>query len=263
MIRYIFMLSLLLNFLHASELGIKEKLGAMIPLNLKFLNENAKEVTLKELMDGKPTLLTLNYFRCSGICTPQLNDMASVFSKMKLKENVDYRVVTVSFSETETPALAAAKRKNILASITRTFDKDAWHFVIGENNSSGKLAKSVGFGYQKEKLSNGNIEYIHGATLIVLSPEGKITRYLNGINQLPFDVKMALTEASGGKVGPTIAKTLLFCYAYDPKGKTYVFAWEKVVAIVVISITLVFFIWLLRAGKNRDESYQKKGDNDE
>jgi len=262
MVKYILVLCIFFNFLHAGELGIDEKLGDKVPLDLTFIDEKSNKVTLKELMDGKPTLLTLNYFRCSGICTPQLNDMADVLSKLDLVENVDYNVVTVSFAEAETAALAAAKKKNILASMIRPFNENGWHFVIGENNSSKVLADSVGFHFKKETLPNGNVEYIHGAALIVLAPDGKITRYLNGIDQLPFDVKMSVIEAGNGTVGPTIAKTLLFCFAFDPKGKKYIFVWEKIGAIAMISIVLGFFIWLVRSGR-KEKDHQKKGENDE
>ncbi|MDQ7066512.1 MAG: SCO family protein [Sulfurimonas sp.] len=262
MLRYILVLLLFINCLYADELGIKEKLGDSVSLDLKFINEKSEIVTLRELMDGKPTLLTLNYFRCSGICTPQLNDMADVLGRLELKENVDYKVVTVSFAETETAPLAAAKKRNLLASMTRAFDNDAWSFVIGKDGSSKVLADEVGFYFEKDVLPNGNVEYIHGAALIVLSPEGKITRYLNGIDQLPFDVKMSVIEAADGKVGPTIAKTLLFCFAYDPKGKTYVFVWEKIAATVMLTIVFGFFVWLVKSGR-KEEDREKKGKDNE
>jgi len=262
MTKFILVLSLLFSFAYAEQLGINEKLGEMVPLDLTFLNEESKSVTLKELMDGKPTILTLNYFRCAGICTPQLNDLANMLSRLDLAENTDYKVLTVSFAEDETPPLAAAKRKNQLDSMTRAYVADAWHFVIGENNSSGVLAEKVGFSYERSVSSTGKVDYIHAAALIILSPEGKITRYLNGIEQLPFDAKMALIESAEGKVGPTIAKTLLFCFAYDPKGKTYIFVWEKVAAVIMLSIVFGFFIYLVKSGR-KEEDHHKKGENDE
>ena len=197
----------------ATQLGINEKLGTMVPLDLTFLNEKGESKTLKELMNGKPTMISLNYFRCAGICTPQLADMAKMLGRLDLAENIDYKAITISFAEDETPKLAAAKRKTHLNTIKRDYVADAWHFVIGENNSSAKIAKAVGFSYEKSVSPAGIIDYVHPAALIMLSPEGKVTRYLNGIEQLPFDVKMALMEAGEGKMGPTIAKkfTLLFC----------------------------------------------------
>jgi len=260
--KFILLLTLLFTFLHASKLGIHEKLGAMVPLDLTFINEKSQSVTLKELMDGKPTILTLNYYRCSGICTPQLNDMAKMLSKLDLAENTDYKVLTVSFAEDESSALAAAKRKNILAGMSRPYVADAWHFLVGENNSSGILAKDVGFAFEKSVSPSGQVEYIHPGVAIVLSPEGKVTRYLNGINQLPFDVKMALIEAADGRVGPTIAKTLLFCFAYDAENKKYVFVWEKVGAVIMLTLVFGFFIYLVKTGR-KEEDHQKKGENDE
>lgn len=260
--KFLLVLSLLFSFSNADTLGIQEKLGNMVPLDLTFINEESKSVTLKELMDGKPTILTLNYFRCAGICTPQLNDLAKMLSRLNLAENTDYKVLTVSFAEDETPDLAKAKRKNQLASMSRAYVADAWHFVIGENNSSGVLAEKVGFVFEKTVSEAGKVDYIHAAALIILSPEGKITRYLNGIEQLPFDAKMALVEASDGKVGPTIAKTLLYCFAYDPKGKTYIFVWEKIAAIVMLTLVFGFFIYLVKSGR-KEEDHQKKGEENE
>ncbi|MBE0497877.1 MAG: SCO family protein [Campylobacterales bacterium] len=260
--KVILLLLLSFNILYANALGINEKLGETVPLDLTFIDEKSNRVTLKQLMDGKPTILTLNYFRCAGICTPQLEDLAKMLGRLQLAENTDYKVLTVSFAEDETPDLAAAKRKNHLASMTRSYVADAWHFVIGENNSSHVLADKVGFSFEKTVTAQGQVDYIHAAALIILSPEGKITRYLNGIEQLPFDVKMALVESADGRVGPTIAKTLLYCFSYDPQGKKYVFMWEKVVGAVMLLIVFGFFIFLVKIGRKED-SNQNKGEKDE
>lgn len=244
------LLLLTLSALHSAEqLGVNEKLGQMVPLDLTFIDEQSNKVTLKEMMDGKPTIITLNYFRCAGICTPQLDDLSRTLTKLDLAENTDYKVLTISFAEDETPELAAAKRKNHLHAIQRDYVQDAWHFLIGENNSSAVLASKVGFSYEKTVSPAGVVDYIHPAALIILSPEGKVTRYLNGIDQLPFDVKMALVEASEGRVGPTIAKTLLYCFSYDPVGKKYIFVWEKVAATVMLIIVFGFFIYLIKLGR--------------
>jgi len=259
--RKLLILVLLTLSIQANQLGVNEHLGEMVPLDLTFINEKGKQVTLKEMMDGKPTMITLNYYKCAGICGPQLADMAKMLSRLDLAENTDYKVLTISFAEDETPDLAAAKRKAYLSSMTRDFVQDAWHFLIGENNSSGILAEKVGFTYKKEVSPSGAVDYIHPGTLIMLSPEGKVTRYLNGIGQLPFDVKMAVVEAGEGKVGPTIAKKLLFCFAYDPKGKTYIFKWEKVMGIVMTIIMLIFFIYLIKTTRRDDDNHQNEGDN--
>ena len=259
--RKLLMLLLVIVSVNAAQLGINEHQGAMVPLDLTFINEKGEKVTLEKLMDGKPTMITLNYFRCAGICGPQLADMAKMLSKLDLAENTDYKVLTISFAENETPDLASAKRQAYLHSMTRPFVQDAWHFLISDNNSSAILADKVGFTYKKEVSKAGVVDYVHPGALIMLSPKGKVTRYLNGIGQLPFDVKMAVIEAGEGKVGPTIAKKLLFCFAYDPKGKTYIFKWEKVVGALMTLIMIVFFIYLIKTSKRKEDDHQEKGDN--
>jgi len=238
-----------------SDLGIHEKLGEYVPLDLTFYDEDNKSVTLKQMMDGKPTIITLNYYRCAGICTPQLDELSKTLDKLDLAENTDYKVLTFSFAENETPALAAAKRKTHLDAMNRPYVRDAWHFLISDNNSTAKLAEAVGFKYEKVINHAGKVDYLHPAALIVISPKGKVTRYLNGVDQLPFDVKMALIESSQGRVGPTIAKGLLFCFEYDAQGKKYIFMWEKVAATVMLAMVLGFFIYLIKMGRKEDDRH--------
>ena len=259
--RKLLMLVFVTLTIQAAEIGVNEKLGTMLPLDLTFINEDGKKVTLEKMMDGKPTMLSLNYYRCSGICNAQLSDMAKMLGELDLAENTDYKVITVSFGEGETAAMAEAKRRTMLKSIPRNFVDDAWHFYVSDGNSSAKLAEDVGFAYKKEVSKAGVVDYIHPGTLVMISPKGKITRYLNGINQLPFDVKMALMEAGEGKTGPTIAKKLLLCFAYDPKGRTYVFQWEKITGIVITLIMIFFFIYLVKtSGREEKDNQQNKGE---
>jgi len=247
--------------IQAANIGVNEKLGTMVPLDMTFIDEKGEKVTLKKMMDGKPAMISLNYYRCSGICNAQLSDMANMLGELDLAENTDYKVITVSFGEGETPVLAEAKRATMLKAIPRDFVHDAWHFYVSDGNSSAELAEKVGFTYKKEVSKAGVVDYIHPGTLIMLSPEGKVTRYLNGINQLPFDVKMAIMEAGEGKVGPTIAKKLLLCFAYDPKGRTYVFQWEKIAGIVITLIMIFFLIYLIKtSGRKEIDNQQNKGD---
>ncbi|CAI6148667.1 MAG: hypothetical protein SPLUMA2_SPLUMAMAG2_01409 [uncultured Sulfurimonas sp.] len=256
MTKYITILLLCMQLLHADGLGVNERLGEYVPLDLVFINEKSERVTLRELMDAKPTLLTLNYFKCAGICSPQLNDMAIMLSRLHLAENTDYKVITVDFAEDETPELAVAKKKNLIHSMNRTFVQDAWHFVIGENNSSGKLAKSVGFKFEKTIAEDGTVDYIHGATLIVLSPTGKITRYMRGIEQLSTDVKLALFEAKEEKVTPTISKNSPYCFSEKPKGDIIVANVKMLWAGLMLSVVIALLIYLILGNKrnnNRDE----------
>ena len=235
-------------------LGMDEQPGKQVPLDTPFLDDTGKQVTFREIMDGKPVILTLNYYGCPGLCTPQLNDLAQNLSKVKLTENKDYRVITLSFDPEEGPRDASKKKANLLASMPRSYDTQAWKFLTGTKENIQKITDSVGFHFEKQRGPDGIEEYVHPAVLVALSPDGKITRYLNGIKQLPFDIQMALMEASKGTVRPTIAKTLLFCFAFDPENKTYVFAAEKVGAITLSLILFGFFGYLVVTGRKKESN---------
>jgi protein SCO1 len=241
----------------SAALGVAEHPGGQVPLDVPFSDETGNKVTFRQIMDGRPAILTLNYYGCPGLCTPQLNDLAQNLAKVKLSEKKDYRVITLSFDPDETPADAAKKKANLMASMPRPYDPDAWTFLTGSAVNIQKVTKSVGFDFEKQAGPDGKEEYVHPAVLVALSPEGKITRYLSGIQQLPFDIQMAMMEASSGTVRPTIAKTMLFCFAFDPKNKTYVFAAEKVGAITLSLLLGGFFLYLVLSGRKR-----RKGDGD-
>ena len=241
----------------SANIGVDEHPGASVPLNVSFLDENGKSVTLGEILDGKPAILTLNYYGCPGLCTPQLNDLAHNLTKVKLVENKDYKVITLSFNPLETPEIAAKKKANLIASMKAPFDVHAWKFLTGTEKNIHKVTDSVGFNFEKQIGPKGMVDYIHPTVLIAISPKGKITRYLNGIEQLPFDIQMAMMEASEGTVRPTIAKTLALCFAFDPKNKTYVFATEKILAAILSLILLGFFLYLVLSGRKKQASENK------
>ena len=252
--KYLILLLLTLPLFSKQSLGIEEKLGTMVPLDLTFIDEDSKSVTLKKLMEGKPTLVTLNYFKCAGVCSPQLNKLSDALSHVKLAENTDYKVITVSFSETESPSLARTKKKNILHAMNRNYVQDTWHFVIGENNSSGKLADYVGFKYKAVKMENGDIGYIHPAMAVMLSPEGKITGYLMGVNQLPADITMAIKEAKIGRTRkPILRNDAPFCFTETPEFDRAVNKMTRIVGVLSVLLFLGFFFFILRKKNKKTE----------
>ena len=263
------LLSLLLFFsvVNAAGVAMDEKLGTMIPLNLKFMDDKGKTQTLKQLMHGKPTLLTLNYYKCAGICTTELIKLAETLEKVDLKEGKDYQVLTVSFSEDEPASLAAHKRRTIFSSMTRDFDHNAWNFVIGQNGSSKKLADIVGFHFEKSDLPSAIMQYTHATGVIALSADGKITRYLQGVTQLPIDIKMAVLDAAKGKVTKSIPKQLQSCSDFHPKEKL-VLPTEQIVGAIISLIAIAIFIRLLLSSrKNRvkltkEEYYRQQEEED-
>jgi protein SCO1/2 len=221
------------------EIGIDEKLGEYVPLDLQFKNEEGELKTLKELVD-KPTILSLVYYNCPGICSPMLSGEVEVLDIMDMEPGKDYRALTISFNPAEGPELARNKKRNYFKAFRRrTFPEDAWIWMSGDSINIAKLTDAVGFRFKKV-----GTEFAHAGALIVLSPGGKVARYLRGIQFQPFDLKMAITEAAEGRVGPTISKLLLFCFSYDPQGREYVFNVTKVTATIFLATLGVFIFWL-------------------
>ncbi len=222
-----------------TDVGVDEHLGEMMPLVLTFLDEEGRPVTLAEVID-KPTIFTLVYYRCPSICTPLLNGLVDVLERTDLVPGEDYRIVTISFDETETPDLAARKKMNFLKAFHEPFPPDAWRFLTGDKESIDRVADVVGFRFKRTGK-----DFVHPGVLTILSPEGKVVRYLYGITFLPFDLKMALTEAAAGKTGPTINRVLLYCFSYDPDGQRYVFNILKVAGTLIMVFAAIFAAWLL------------------
>jgi len=221
------------------EIGIEEQLGATVPLDLEFYDEHGYVVKLKDLLN-KPTILTLVFYKCQGICTPLLMETASIVDKMNLEPGKDYQILTLSFDYTEKPSLAQSKRFNYLKALEKDVPDDFWRFLSGDSTNIFRLTNAVGFYFKPD-----GDQFIHPGALIFLSPEGKITRYLLGITYLPFDVKMALTEASEGKTGPTIAKLLKFCYTYDAEGRTYAMNITRVAGIGILFLIGAFVAFVI------------------
>lgn len=228
--------------------GLDENLGKTVPLALTLLDEQSRPVPLSDLIN-RPTLLTLNYFRCAGLCTPQLNGLATALNQMRLEPGKDFQVLTVSFDPRDTPQIAAGKRVNYLAALTRPCPPEAWRFLTGGVGATRALAEAVGFGFQ----SQGQ-EFIHPAALIVLSPQGRITRYLYGVSYLPAELDMAVSDAAKGLTRPTVPKWLSFCYSADPSGRKQVFSVTRAAAVVTLAGAAVFLSMLLlrrrRAGRS-------------
>ncbi len=221
------------------EVGIVEKNGDFIPMDLEFSNSDGKVVRLKDII-SKPTVLSLVYFHCPTVCKPLIGAKVDVLDRIDLVPGKDYQALTISFNDKETPENAKNIKDNFLPGFKKKFPEDAWHFLTGDVETIRKFTDSVGFYFRRD-----GEDFVHPTGLIMLSKEGKITRYFNGIKFLPFDVKLGLLEASEGRVGATISKVLLYCFSYDPEGKKYVFDILKVTATVSIFFGLIFVTWLL------------------
>ena len=228
-----------------TEIAINEKLGEYLPLDLSFTDETGKHVTLKKLIK-RPTIITLVYFHCADICNPLLSSLVNVLDRLELDPGKDYSVLTISFNENDTPTLASQRKNDFFSAFRkRKFPEKEWSFLTGNIDNIKKLTDSVGFKFKKDGAG-----FLHPVSpLIVSSSDGRIIRYLYGMSFLPFDLKMAITEASEGRVGASIKKVLLLCYSYDSKGKKYALNILKISGIVMMLLIITFFIYLTVKGK--------------
>ena len=215
------------------EVGVVEHLDRIIPLDASFKNENDSLVTLGNLIN-KPTILNFVYFDCPGICSPLLDGVSDVIERMDLTLGKDYQVVTISFNFHDTPKKAKIKKNNFLRKHSQEHAGN-WFYLTGDSTNIYKVSDAVGF-----KFKAAGFDYIHAGAIIIVSPKGKITRYLYGINFLPFDVKMAIIESQKGLSRPASSKVFSFCYAYDPSGRRYVFDVLKVSASIILTILILF-----------------------
>ena len=220
------------------DIGIDEQLGGYIPLNLGFLDSDGDSVYLREVVT-RPTILTLVYYHCPTICRPLLSNVADVVRKTELQPGADYNLLTISFDEFDTPGTAANMKKNVTKALETRLSDDSWRYLVGDSVTIEALTSAVGF-----KARRAGKDFAHGAALIVLSPDGKIVRYLYGLEFMPFDVKMAVAEATEGKVVPSIARVLQYCFSYDPEGRRYVVNVTRIAGagILFVAIGYVFFI---------------------
>jgi protein SCO1/2 len=220
------------------QVGFDEKQGQYANLDVKLVNEAGDTVLLKDILN-KPTILNLVYYRCAGTCSPLMWGISKFIDAMDLKLGKDYDVFTISFDPTEKIILGINKKASYISTMTKKEDAENWHFFVSDSSDIAKLTQSVGFNYQKV-----NDQFIHPTGLIALAADGKIVRYLLGIDFLPWDIKITLVEAANGKIGPSINRLLAVCYGYDSKGNQFVFNVTRVSAIVIIFIVIVIFLVL-------------------
>lgn len=228
------------------EIGVIEKLDQYIPMDAMLVDEHGDTVIIGDLID-KPTILNFVYYRCPGICSPLMDGLADAMDGNDMILGEDYQALTISFDPREGSFLAVKKKNNYLNLMEKKEQaQEGWLFFTSDSASIARLTEAAGFRYKP----TGN-DFIHSATLIILDPKGKITRYMNGIYFLPFELKMSLLEAAEGKSGPTINRVLQYCYSYDPEGQKYVLNITKVSATLILffAVVLLLVLFLFRKRK--------------
>jgi protein SCO1 len=199
------------------KVGIDQKMGAQVPLDLEFNDESGKLVALRQYF-GKPVILALVYYQCPSLCNMVLNGLVRSAKSLTLTPGEDYEVVAVSFDPRETPEMARAKKQTYMKDYNRPGAEKGWHFLTGDEAASKALADSVGFRFVYDTMTN---QYAHGSGIILLTPEGRASRYFFGIDYPERDVRLGLVEASNRRIGSAIDQVELYCFHYDPANGKY------------------------------------------
>ncbi|MCZ6702468.1 MAG: SCO family protein [Ignavibacteria bacterium] len=229
------------------EIGIDEQLGSYIPLDVLFKDSEGNDVTLKQFISSsEATVIAFVYYQCPGICSPLLFELSDVVNKFDLELGYDYNIITISMDEYETPEIAAGKKKDFLPFIDENVSNDSWKFLTGDSANIKTVSDAAGFYFRRE-----GDQFRHSGAFIFVDKEGKICRYLfpgysdrSGFSILPFDFKMALLETNRGKVSPTIARVLRFCFSYDPEGKGYVLNFTRIFGAGILLLAVIFLLFI-------------------
>ncbi|HET6349645.1 MAG TPA: SCO family protein, partial [Candidatus Krumholzibacteria bacterium] len=197
------------------------------------------------------TLVALVYYTCPSVCRPLLDEVSSMLGKIEkldVQPNRDYRMITISFDYRDSPAGSARLKEEYYEHLPKGYPRDGWTFLTGDSTSIAAFTNAVGFAFKRTGM-----DFAHPTTLVVLSKDRKITRYLTGAEYLPFDIKMALVEARNGRIGPTIAKFYQFCFSYDPKGHKYVLNATRVVGLGTMIGVAAVIAFVSLSGRRREK----------
>jgi protein SCO1/2 len=223
------------------NVGIEQHLDAQVPPDLTFRDETGKTVKLGDYFGRKPLILNLVYYNCTMLCGEALAGLSSAMRLVKFDVGNEFDVITISFDPRETPEMAAAKKKDYVGRYGRANASAGWHFLTGQPDSINALTKVVGFQYQYDPKSN---QYVHATAIMVLTPQGRISRYFYGVDFPPKDLRMGLVEASQGKIGNAVDAVLLYCYHYNPETGKYGAMVANILRLAAAATILIMGIFL-------------------
>jgi protein SCO1 len=220
-------LALLLSAADLSKVEVTERLNQSLPLDARFLDSSGRELALRDLLqDGRPIVLSLVYYRCPTLCSLMLGGLTGALRRTGLRLGSDFALITVSIDPSDTPALAAEKKRGHLQALGRPESDPDWSFLTAPESSSRALAQvGVVLRGETDRLR----QFAHAAGVVVLTPDGRVSRYLYGLEYPERDLKLALVEASGGRVGTSFDRFLLTCYRYDPSARRYAFVMHGII----------------------------------
>ena len=227
------------------EVGFDQRLGAALPLDATFVDDAGQTVRLGDYFGTKPLLLSLVYYECPMLCNMVLNGVVRSLRVLKFDAGNEFEILTLSFDPEETAELAAAKKKSYVESYGRDGAAAAWHFLTGDAAAIRAVCDSVGFRYTYDAETG---EYAHASGIVVLTPDGHISRYFYGVEYAPKDLRLGLIEAADNKIGNVIDQAFLYCFRYDPEAGTYSAVVMNILR-VAASVTVVLvagLVWILR-----------------
>jgi protein SCO1/2 len=198
--------------------GFDQKLDQPVPLDTAFRDESGNTVKLGQYFHGRPVILTTVYYRCPMLCSQILSGVVRGLRPLSLHPGRDFEIVAVSINPEETPQDAAAKRDQYSRSYSRKAGTAGWHFLVGSEPSIHAVTDAIGFHYRYDPATK---MYSHASGITVLTPEGRVSRYLYGVDYEPKDLKLSLIDAGHQRIGSPVDQVLLFCYHYDPKTGKY------------------------------------------
>lgn len=227
-----------------SQVGLDQKLDEQVPLELVFRDEEGHRVSLGDYFRGKPVILALVYYECPMLCNLILNGLAASLKTLAFDVGREFEVVTVSFDPRETPELAAAKKHSYVQQYGRPGASEGWHFLTGDETSVAALTEAVGFRYAWDEETQ---QFAHAGAILILTPEGRLARYLYGVEYPPRDLRLALVEASENKIGSPVDQLLLLCFHYDPMTGKYGFVIMSALRILGLATLLALgtFIFIM------------------
>jgi protein SCO1/2 len=200
------------------DVGFDQRIGEQVPLDLVFHDEQGEAVALGDYFGRRPVVLVPAYYRCPMLCTVVLNGVTSALRALAFDVGREFDVVTFSFDPTETSALAAAKKEQYLGQYRRPGAASGWHFLVGDEAAIHRLTEAIGFRFAYDEAQR---QYAHASGIVVLTPEGRVSRYFFGVEYAPKDLRLALVEASEHRIGSFVDQLLLFCFHYDPATGRY------------------------------------------
>lgn len=238
------------------NIGVIEHLNGQVPGDATFVDEGGHPVRLGQYFDGRrPVVLNLAYSRCSMLCNMVLNAIVRGLQETTWSVGVEFDAVTISIDPRETPRVASERRGRVLAQYNRPSGARGWHFLTGSESQIRRVADAVGFQYRYDRAQD---QYAHPAVTMLLTPDGKVARYLYGIQYKPTDVRVGLIEASQGRSISTVERLILYCYHYDPQGQGYVL-WAMRVMRLGGAVTLLMLGSLLTVLWQRERRRRPPG----